>query len=38
MTSEKPPHSPCWPCKHCGATNHFPDNSPLRPTPPANAG
>ena len=22
-----------WPCPHCGATNHFPDRCPFRPSP-----
>ena len=31
MTSAKPTQLACWPCKHCGATNHYPDNYPFRP-------
>ena len=31
MTSAKPTQSARWPCKHCGATNHYPDNCPFRP-------
>ena len=31
MTSTKPTQIACWPCKHCGATNHYPDNCPFHP-------
>ena len=31
MTSAKPTQLACWHCKHCGATNHYPDNCPFRP-------
>ena len=31
MTSAKPTQSARGPCKHCGATNHYPDNCPFRP-------
>ena len=31
MTAAKPPQSARWPCKHCGDTNHYPDNCPFRP-------
>ena len=31
MTSAKPIQLAHWHCKHCGATNHYPDNYPFRP-------
>ena len=31
MTAAKPTQLARWPCKHCGATNHYPDNYPFHP-------
>ena len=31
MTSAKLTQLACWHCKHCGATNHYPDNCPFHP-------
>ena len=31
MTSAKPTQLARWHCKHCGATNHYPDNCPFHP-------
>ena len=33
MTTTKATQSVHWPCKHCGATNHYPDNCPFRVNP-----
>ena len=40
MTCAKPTQLARWPCKHCGATNHYPDNCPFRPnySPPITGG
>ena len=31
VTSAKPTQLARWPCKHCGATNYYPDNCPFHP-------
>ena len=33
MSTSKSTQSPRWLCKHCGATNHYPDHYPFRPNP-----